>query len=308
MDSSLGCVMSVKAKLILFFAIFIVVTLCSLLFIDFNLIDVLNPKGMIASKQRNLIVISTLLMLIVVIPVFVIACIVALKYRANNAKAKYSPEFETHTGIEIVWWSVPCAIVLVLAILAWKSCHELDPFKPIENGTKPIKIQVVALQWKWLFIYPEQQIATVNFVQFPEKTPIYFEITGDAPMNSFWIPSLSGQVFAMSGMRTKLHMIADEIGEFKGASANLSGRGFSGMSFVVKASSQNDFDEWVDSVKEDGSGLNLEAYKQLAEPTEYHPAAFYSLRAGGLFDWIIMKYMKPMPEMQTQKMDRGSVY
>lgn len=268
--------------------------LCTILVVDPSLISVLNPKGIIALKQRNLIVITTLLMLIVVVPVFIMTCYFSWKYRADNTKAKYTPEADRHLGIEIAWWSIPFAIVIVLGVITWKSCLDLDPFKPVETGAKPIKIQVVALQWKWLFIYPEQQIATVNFVQFPEKTPIIFEITADAPMNSFWIPQLSGQIFAMSGMRTKLNIAADTVGEYRGSSANISGKGFSGMTFMAKSTSGEDFNSWVHSVKQSSTGLNLESYNQLAVPSSYIPPAYYSLRTVDLFDRIVMKYMAPM--------------
>jgi cytochrome o ubiquinol oxidase subunit 2 len=169
----------------------------------------------------------------------------------------------------------------------------LDPFRPLASKKKPITIQAVALQWKWLFIYPEQKIATVNFVQFPVNHPVKFEITADAPMNSFWIPRLGGQVYAMSGMRSLLYLSADSMDEFRGSSANISGKGFSGMTFTAKSSSAEDFEKWVDSVRAAEVDLNRESYSALAAPSEYNPAAFYRLEKEGLFDWIVMKYMKP---------------
>lgn len=184
-----------------------------------------------------------------------------------------------------------------MGILVWKSSHELDPFKPLESNRKPVRVQVVALQWKWLFIYPEQNIATVNFLQFPEQTPINFEITADAPMNSFWIPELGGQIYAMPGMKTKLHLIANEEGNFRGSSANLSGRGFAGMTFIAKASSQLEFEDWVESIRESSNFLNLREYNRLAEPSENNPVASYVLQKKDLYDWIVKKYMVPMTEM-----------
>ena len=164
-------------------------------------------------------------------------------------KAKHAPDWEHNYIAEYCWWGVPIVIIVILAVTTWKSSHDLNPFKPIESEKKPLAIQVVALHWKWLFIYPEQGIATVNFVQFPEKTPINFEITSDAPMNSFWIPQLGGQIYAMPAMRSKLHLIANEIGSFRGVSANISGKGFAGMTFTAKSSSEEDFDAWVQSGK-----------------------------------------------------------
>ena len=197
---------------------------------------VLDPKGFIAFEERDLLYITALLMLTVVVPVLVLAVVICWKYRAGNKKAKYEPEWDKSWALELVWWGFPCIIVALLSVLTVKSCLDLDPFKPLESDVKPLKIQVVALQWKWLFIYPEQKIATINFVQFPEKTPINFELTADAPMNSFWIPQLGGQIYAMPGMSTKLHLIANEAGSYRGSSSNISGNGFAGMIFTAKKS------------------------------------------------------------------------
>ena len=254
---------------------------------------VINPIGQIAIKERNLIIIATVLMLIVVIPVFFMAFYFPWKYRADNTKAhsEYAPDWDYNFTYEAIWWGFPCVIVFALSVLAWQSTHELDPYKPINTNKQPITIQVVALQWKWLFIYPEQNIATVNFVQFPEKTPVKFEITSDAPMNSFWIPMLAGQIYAMPGMRTELNVIADETGNFRGSSANLSGEGFSGMYFTAKSTSQEDFDHWVQSIKQSPKNLNQEEYKKLASPSEYHPIEYFTMNEKALFDQIVMKYM-----------------
>lgn len=261
-------------------------------------IAVLSPKGMIGEKQRDLLWIATALMLIVVIPVFALTFFIAWKYRHDHPTAEYRPNWDFSLTLEALWWGIPCLIILVLGAITWKGCHELDPFKPIENGVKPIRIQVVALQWKWLFIYPEHQIASVNFVQFPEKTPIAFEITSDAPMNSFWIPELGGQVYAMSGMTSKLHLIANISDTFRGCSANISGSGFSGMTFTAKSSSQGDFDQWISSVRQSGMALSRDVYEKLAEPSAYAPTASYQLGDAGLFDWIVMKYMDDHVKVQ----------
>ncbi len=183
-------------------------------------------------------------------------------------------------------------IIVVLAIITWRSSHKLNPFTPIESDKKALAIQVIALQWKWLFLYPEQGIATLNYVQFPEKTPIAFEITSDAPMNSFWIPQLGGQIYAMPAMRTKLHLIANEPGTFRGASANISGTGFASMHFVAEACSEEAFAEWVNTVRASGQPLGSEEYEALAQPSEKNPVAHYVLKQGDLFDTVVMKYME----------------
>jgi len=254
--------MSNKYKFIAFFLLATDVVLVITLLIHGHTIAVLNPKGLIALKERDLIFTALALMLLIVLPVVAITFFVAWKYRATNTK---------------------------------------DPTKPIV-GSHPLVIQVVALRWKWLFIYPKQHIATVNFIQFPVHTPVNFELTADAPMSSFWIPQLSGQIYAMTGMGTHLHVIADAPGDYRGSAAEINGTGFSGMKFVARASSQADFNTWVQSVKKSSNMLNLAEYYNLAKPSENNPVAFYSSSEKNLYNTIIMKFMPPsggdMPGMQ----------
>jgi cytochrome o ubiquinol oxidase subunit II len=261
-------------------------------------IPVMDPQGMIGLKERELIITASLLMLIIIIPVFILTWFIAWKYREGNVKAKHAPDWEHNYIAEYCWWGVPLVIVIILGAMIWKSSYELNPFTPIETDKKPLVIQVVALDWKWLFIYPEQGIATINFVQFPLDTPINFEITSDAPMNSFWIPALGGQIYAMPAMRTKLHLMADKIGTFRGVSANISGKGFAGMKFTAQSSSQEDFDQWVRRVKKSSPPLGLAEYDQLVEPSEYEPTAFYTLKQLDLFDCILMKYAPPPKQVR----------
>jgi cytochrome o ubiquinol oxidase subunit 2 len=289
------------------FAFFLLILLSAvfigLVVLNIENIAVLSPEGMIGQKQSNLLVLSIYLMLIIVIPVFILAWFVVWKYEVSKKHTDYDPEWNHSTIAEIIWWGVPCIIVIILGVMTWKGSHALDPFKPIVSDTKPLRIQVVALQWKWLFIYPEQNIATVNFIQFPEKTPIAFEITSDAPMNSFWIPDLGGQIYAMSGMKSQLHLIADGIGSYRGLSANISGDGFSGMTFVAQSSSLEDFEEWVASAQNSPDPLNFQSYRELAKPSSYNVPAIYQLGEEGLFDWIVMKYVMPMPAHKEKGMN-----
>ncbi len=264
-----------------------------MLFISTHDIPVLNAKGMIGIKESDLIITASLLMLVVVIPVFILTWFFAWRYRESNTKAKHAPDWEHNYIAEYCWWGVPFVIIVILAVLTWKSSHELNPFRPIQSTKKPLTIQVIALQWKWLFLYPEQGIATINFVQFPEKTPIAFEITSDAPMNSFWIPQLGGQIYAMPAMRSKLHLIANEVGSFRGVSANISGEGFAGMTFTAQSSTQEDFDAWVSSIQGSTNHLDLNEYNRLVQPSEYVPTSFYILSQKNLFDLSISKYMEP---------------
>lgn len=257
-------------------------------------IAVLNPKGFIAEKQKDLIVLSTWLMLLIVVPVLIMTVGISWRYRSQNQKATYRPEWDYSLLAESLWWGLPCIIIFVLSVIVYQSSYELDPFKSLDSKTKPLKVQVVALQWKWLFIYPEQGIASVNFLQFPEKTPIDFEITADAPMNSFWIPQLGGQIYAMPGMKSELHLLAKEVGTYKGASAHLSGKGFAGMTFLANSSTPEDFDAWVDLAKTSENHLDWSEYQKLALPSENNPVQTYSLDESGLYNQVINKYMMPM--------------
>lgn len=261
-------------------------------FVRTNDLAILNPSGTIADKQRNLLVFATLLGMVVVLPVFVMTAVFAWRYRAGNKKAAYKPDWDKNHWLEAIWWGIPVIIILILSVVTWRSTHDLDPYKPLESDRKPVTIQVVALQWKWLFIYPEQNIATVNYVQFPENTPVNFEITADAPMNSFWIPKLGGQIYAMNGMVTKLHLQAHEPGEYDGLSANISGEGFASMKFKARSSTQADFESWVSAVKRQEAVLSHAEYAVLAQPTTKHPVTLYASADKDLYDTIVMKYME----------------
>lgn len=262
-------------------------------------VAVLQPKGTIAHQQRDLMVIAALLMLIVVVPVYIMTFAIVLKYRAGSKKARYTPEWDGHKLIEAIWWIVPSVIILVLAVFTWKSSHALDPFKPLYAEKKPLKINVVALQWKWLFVYPEQNIATINSLYIPEDTPIDFTITSDAPMNSFWVPQLGGQVYAMSGMSTQLHLMADEPGVYRGSSANLSGEGFARMNFNVEAKTQDEFKHWVAQIQQGSNELTYEAYNALAIPSTQVGTVTYAHVQDNLYDAVLMKYTN-MPEMNRE--------
>lgn len=266
---------------------------------------VLNPKGIVGEQEKQLIIDAVLLMLIVVVPVIILTFVFAWKYRASNTKAKYDPTWHHSNTIEIICWGVPIAIITVLATITWRATHTLDPYRPLQVPEKPITIEVVALDWKWLFIYPEQNIATVNFLQFPAGTPVDFKVTADAPMNSFMIPQLGGQIYAMAGMQTHLHLIADEVGDYAGRAVSYSGHGFSGMTFVARASTREDFDAWVKKVKQSPETLSANEYYKLVKPSYDNPPAFYSTVQNHLYDNIIMKYM--MPGMEDLSVDHSSM-
>lgn len=256
-------------------------------------IPVLDPKGLIANQQRDLLLFTFGLGMLVIIPVFILLFGVAWKYREGNKKAKYRPEFDGHRGLEALWWGIPCVIILVLAVVTAISTYALDPYKPIESEVKPVKVQVVSLNWKWLFMYPEQGLATVNYMNIPKDTPIELTLTSDAAMNSFWVPALAGQIYTMNGMSTKLHIMADSVGSYNGSSSNLSGEGFAGMRFKVNSMNETDFAKWAKTQYSLNTipRMTLESYKKLVVESKNNPEATYMLMEDNLYNEIIMKYM-----------------
>ena len=253
--------------------------------------SVLDPKGQIAADEKSLIITSTLLMLLVVVPVIFMTLYFAWKYRESNTDATYMPNWSYSHRIEAVVWAVPCAIILVLGVLTWKTTHSLDPYKPLDSSVKPITIDVVALDWKWLFIYPDQHIATVNEIAFPAHTPVNFRITSDTVMNVFFIPQLGSQIYAMAGMQTQVNLIADTEGVYDGLSTNFSGAGFPDMKFKAHATSQADFDAWVGKVKASPKHLGLDNYNDLAKQSEKDPVQYFSDVQPVLFAAVLDKYM-----------------
>jgi len=283
---NLKCNRAVRSVLFLF-------TFATILLLGGCQLAILNPKGVIAADETRLLIEATLTMLVVVVPAIVLTLVFAWRYSARRDKAKYTPDWSHSTVLETVWWAIPCCIIIVLATITWISTHHLDPYKPIVSKEKPITIQAISLNWKWLFIYPKQNIATVNFVEFPANVPIEFQVTSDAPMNSFQITQLAGQIYAMAGMRTKIHMIANQQGDYHGMSTNFSGDGFSNMKFIARASSKKQFNEWVKKVKRSPKKLTIAEYKQLAKDSEDNPVSYYSATAKHLFNDVILKYINP---------------
>ncbi|MEG1038830.1 MAG: ubiquinol oxidase subunit II [Pseudomonas sp.] len=271
----------------------------------------LDPKGQVGIEQKNLILIATGLMLLVVIPVIFMTLAFAWKYRASNKAATYTPDWSHSTKIEVAVWTIPVLIIIALGYVTYKTTHELDPYRPLVSDVKPVQIDVVALDWKWLFIYPEQGIATVNKIVFPANTPVNFRVTSDSVMNSFFIPGLGGQIYAMAGMTTKLHLIANENGEFDGISANYSGAGFTGMKFKATATSQADFEAWVNEVKQSPKQLDAAEYAALAKTSENNPVALYSVASPEQFQSIVDKYEgmnrgRPVHEKEQSKKAAGT--
>lgn len=272
--------------------IVIIVAVLAFIYFSHNNVPVLNPQGEVGKAEKSLFIFTILLSLVVVVPVFTLLLIISLKYNEKNAhKATYTPNWDSNHIIEGIWWGVPIAIIVVLSIVTWITSHQLDPMKPLAVSQQPLKVQVVALQWKWLFIYPDQHVASVNHLVIPQKTPISFSITSDAPMNAFWIPSLGTQVYAMSGMSSRLQLIADSTGQYEGRSSNISGTHFADMHFGVDSVTGGDFTKWVDGAKKT-TGLTMSSYLQLAQPGTVDKPMTYALQDDMLYDSIIAKYQK----------------
>ncbi len=256
----------------------------------------LNAPGDVAAQQGNLIVVSTLLMLLIIVPVIALTLLFAWRYRASNKEATYKPDWDHSTQLELLIWAAPLLIIIALGALTWISTHTLDPYRPLDRisaakpvpaGTKPLVVEVVALDWKWLFLYPEQNIATVNELAAPVDRPIQFKITASTVMNSFYIPALAGQIYAMPGMETSLHAVMNSPGEYEGFSANYSGAGFSGMRFKFHGLSEGDFERWVQNARNSGSPLDRPDYLQLEKPSEREPVRHYASVAPGLYRAIL---------------------
>ncbi len=262
----------------------------------------LNPKGDIARQQSDLLVTSTWLMLLIVVPVIVLALWFAWHYRESNEKATYTPEWDHSTQLELYIWAAPLLIIIALGAITWITTHTLDPFRPLDRiapntpvaeGVKPLRIQAVALEWKWLFIYPEQGIALVNEVAAPVDRPIRFETTSPKMMNSLYIPSLAGMVYAMPGMETKIHAVINEPGDYYGVSGNYSGEGYSDMKFRFHGLNNNDFAKWVASAKAEGVVLDMPTYRELAKKSIKDPVRRFASVEEGLYHKILNLCVEP---------------
>ena len=253
---------------------------------------VLNPKGPIASAERGLMIDAFTVMMIVVIPVIVMALLFAARYRSGH-KRPYEPDWDYSPKIDAIVWLIPALIVIAVAVLVWRSTHKLDPYRPIASDKPPLDVQVVAQDWKWLFIYPEQGVASVNQLVIPVGRPVSLRITSDTVMNSFYVPALAGQIYAMAGMQTRLQLLADTTGKFVGRNSQYSGGGFSDQFFEVVATSPADFDAWVARARQAPGKLDAAAYAKLAERSRLNPITLYSGVEPRLFESIIEKYTGP---------------
>ena len=263
---------------------------------------VLRPSGDVAVQQGQLVVQATLLMLLIIVPVIVLTLLYAWRYRQSNTAATYTPDWDHSVQLELVIWAAPLLIIIALGALTWISTHTLDPYRALKRidaehrvprGLKPLTVEVVALDWKWLFIYPEQGIAVVNELAAPVDRPIHFKITSSSVMNSFFVPALAGQIYAMPGMQTSLHAVINKPGEYQGFSANYSGAGFSNMRFKFHGLAAADFDAWVSKAKAGGGELGRDAFLALEKPSEREPVRRFGGVTPDLYDAIVNRCVAP---------------
>ncbi|NGZ87190.1 ubiquinol oxidase subunit II [Duganella aceris] len=256
---------------------------------------VLNPSGDIAAQQAHLVVVSTLLMLLIIVPVMFLICLFAWRYRRSNTSAEYTPDWDHSTKLELLIWGAPLLIIIVLGLITWIYTHLLDPYRPLSRidehrpvvaGIKPLEVQVVSMDWKWMFIYPEQGIATVNELVTPIDVPVVFKMTSSSVMNAFYIPALAGMVYTMPGMETQLNAVMNKVGVYDGFSSNYSGAGFSDMKFKYHGVSQADFDAWVAKTRA-GGALTRAEFQALDKPTIKHPIMHFGSVDKGLYDLVL---------------------
>jgi len=260
--------------------------------------DLLDPRGPVGLEERNVIILEFAIMMAIVVPVIALTLYYAWKYRASNTQAEYLPNWSHSNKIEVAVWGVPTLIIIVLSYVSWDTTHRLDPYRPLAQTTagakKPLNVEVVALDWKWMFIYPDQGIATINQLVIPTDTEVNFRITSDSVMTSFFIPRLGSMIYAMAGMQTQLHLLSTQDGDYLGEAAHYNGRGFSDMKFRTLSMNDTEFGSWVDKVKASPDTLDNSDYPKYAAPSEAAPVQYFAHVQPGLFDGIVAKYNNGM--------------
>ena len=272
---------------------------------------VMNPAGDVARQQADLILWSTGLMLLIIIPVMALTVIFAWRYRASNKDSDYAPDWDHSTALELVIWSAPLLIIIALGALTWVATHTLDPYrevgriaagKPVPADQKPLDVEVVSLDWKWLFIYPDQGVATVNELVVPVDRQVRFRLTSSDVMNTFYVPAMAGMIYTMAGMETKLHAVLNKPGNYAGMSANYSGAGFSGMHFRTHALDEAGFARWVASTKAAAGKLDTATYLKLEQPSERVPVMHFGSIERGLFDRAVNQCVRPGAPCMSESM------
>lgn len=286
--SSLTKILNIR----LFLPLYICLGIMFTLLIRQGHMQLLDPAGVVASSQSKILWGALIFAAIVGSAIIVSFFVVIFRYQERNHR-RYEPTWTAGKRFQLATWSALTVIILIISLGVWETTHLIDPYRPLASSKTPITIQVIALQWKWLFIYPNDHIASVNSLAVPVGTPVNFQLTADAPMNSFWVPSLSGQIYAMPGMVTQLHIQADKPGDYPGSAAEINGDGYAGMAFTVRAVSANDYRTWVSSVKRTNQSLDYRTYVQLARPSSYNQPTVYTVPDSNLFHEVVMQFMAP---------------
>jgi cytochrome o ubiquinol oxidase subunit 2 len=261
---------------------------------------VLDPHGPVGKAERVILYDATAIMLAVVIPVIVLTLVFAWWFRAKNSQARYRPDWEYSGRIEMIIWSIPALIVLFLGGIAWTGSHDLDPPLPLADSTAPLDIEVISLDWRWLFIYPHEGIASLNRLVVPAGVPLRFRLTSTTVMNSFFVPQLGSQIYTMPNMVTRLNLEADQPGTYEGLSAQFSGDGFSDMRFDLVSTEAEAFKDWVNATKAQGGVLDSTAFEELVKPAKADGAQTYSQVSEGLFDKISLGSMAAVSPQRGQ--------
>jgi cytochrome o ubiquinol oxidase subunit 2 len=256
-------------------------------------LSVLSPAGPVASAERTILLNSLAIMLAIVVPTIVATLAFAWWYRASNDRARHLPSWAYSGRIELIVWSIPALVILFLGGISWLGSHDLDPARPLSARAPPLEIQVVSLDWKWLFIYPAQGIASVNFIEAPAGVPLHFSITSASVFNVFFVPRLGSEIYSMNGMATQLHLLAERPGVYPGFSAHFSGDGFPDMMFDVRAVTQNEFDTWVDATRANGPTLDDAAYDRLRRQSANVRPYTYRRVQNNLFADIVTQKLPP---------------
>ena len=288
---------------------FILICLSLWLYLQGKNVAVLNPQGVVAAHEKDLMIFTVLLSAIVIIPVYAMLFTIAWRYREGNPKkVKYTPDVAGNRWMETIWWGIPIIIIGILCVVTWVSTHQLDPYRALDSNIKPLRVQVIALQWKWLFIYPDYHIASLNQLKIPAETPVNFEITADGPMSAFWVPNLGSQTYAMSGMSAQLSLMADRVGTYPGSNSNISGEGYADMTFDVKVlPSQLAFYQWARNIanKNCHDHFDWDEYENLAEPSTVTDVRYYHLHNDNLYTDVVNKYMIGSMQMAGMSMNHA---
>ncbi|CAM5185078.1 Cytochrome bo(3) ubiquinol oxidase subunit 2 [Castellaniella defragrans] len=277
----------------------------------------LDPSGYVARQQSDIMILTTTIIALIIVPVLIAIAIVAWRYRASNTNARYDAKWDHSPQLELIVWAVPMLIIIAVGAVSWAGTHQLDPYrplthvsadKPIPPGTQPLQVEVVSLRWKWLFFYPQYGIATVNELAAPVDVPIQFLMTSDTMMDSFFIPALAGQIYAMPGMQTVLHGVINQPGNYDGFSANYSGAGFTDMRFRFYGMSAQDFARWIAKARTSDKTLDRSAYDQLRKPTRAEPVHVYSHFSPDLYQRILNRCVDPGETCMSQMMAANSMH